>query len=727
MKKLAAVKNRIFLVMSAFLLCLLYAFPVRAAEKVRVGCVDIGNFIQLDQDGYAIGYGADYLNKIAEYAGWEYEYVQAPWGECLDMLRSGELDILLPAEYSEERAKDFLFSSYECCFDFAALIGRKSDERLFYDDYQGFQGIRVGMIKDNFLNGLFDEYSKNHGFSYEAIYYDTGTQIVEALEREEVDAIINGNMEYNMNQKLLAKIDYMPAYFITSVDKPGLMVRLNKALRQIFIDNPYYSAGLYEKYYHEMDRQFAEFTREESQFVKQSGPVTVLVARSDYPFEWYDEKEKTCKGAYVDYMRHLSKVSGLKFEFIPLAPAEDSAGELFGENAQIRLSVFKQQRGGVSGSLKYTIPYYDCSFSLVGKKDEPLNLSSHQRSAMVEKVNGLKEVLEDKYPNWEIVAYETPKDCLNAVEEGNADCAMVSAIKLSADRNLLGMNLVVVDGSTAAAPVYIGVSENASPLLAQVLSKSIAKAGEGAMDEAVYATILSSKENKDFSYFIQSYPLYFAFGVIAVSLLGVGILFMRYDARHQKLQNLILQKKNEELKAAIAMQTLLRRKAQTDALTGLTNKSTTEELCRACLEQAQGEVCALFILDLDDFKHINDQRGHQAGDVVLRAFGDTIHKCVRQDDVAGRIGGDEFMLFMAGIKDTDQLTRFANRIYQALKDNPDFSATCSMGIALGRAGRISYEEMFRMADNALYKAKEDGKNNYHIDSVLDEPENGRAT
>ena len=112
---------------------------------------------------------------------------------------------------------------------------------------------------------------------------------------------------------------------------------------------------------------------------------------------------------------------------------------------------------------------------------------------------------------------------------------------------------------------------------------------------------------------------------------------------------------------------------------------------------------------------------------MLRAFGDTIHKCVRQDDVAGRIGGDEFMLFMAGIKDTDQLTRFANRIYQALKDNPDFSATCSMGIALGRAGRISYEEMFRMADNALYKAKEDGKNNYHIDSVLDEPENGRAT
>lgn len=162
---------------------------------------------------------------------------------------------------------------------------------------------------------------------------------------------------------------------------------------------------------------------------------------------------------------------------------------------------------------------------------------------MVEKVDGLQDVLEDKYPKWEIATYDTPKDCLTAVENGTADCAMVSSIKLSADRNLLGMNLVVVDGSTAVAPVYIGVSDNANPLLAQVLSKSIAKAGEGAMDEAVYATLLSGKENKDFSYFIQTYPLYFAFGVIAVSLLGVGILFMRYDARHQKLQNLILQKR----------------------------------------------------------------------------------------------------------------------------------------------------------------------------------------
>ena len=54
------------------------------------------------------------------------------------------------------------------------------------------------------------------------------------------------------------------------------------------------------------------------------------------------------------------------------------------------------------------------------------------------------------------------------------------------------------------------------------------------------------------------------------------------------------------------------------------------------------------------------------------------------------------MLFMGGIKDADQLTRFADRVYRALKDNPDFNATCSMGIAVGRTGDISYEEMSRL-------------------------------
>ena len=82
------------------------------------------------------------------------------------------------------------------------------------------------------------------------------------------------------------------------------------------------------------------------------------------------------------------------------------------------------------------------------------------------------------------------------------------------------------------------------------------------------------------------------------------------------------------------------------------------------------------------------------------------------------------MLFMSGVKDADQLTRFADRVYKALKDNPDFNATCSMGIAVAMAGSITYEEMFGMADHALYKAKKSGKNKYHIEHIQGETVEG---
>lgn len=702
-------------VLSVFFICISHTIFTPAAETVRVGCVDLGSFIQIELDGHAFGYGAEYLDKVAEYTGWEYDYIQASWEECLDMLRKGEIDLLCPAEYSEERAEDFLFSSYECCFDYAALIGRKSNNSLYYEDYAGFQDIRVGMIKSNFLNGLFEDYAKLHGFTYKPVYYDTGTQMIEALERGYVEAIVNGNMEYNINQKVLARIDYMPAYFITSKNNTALMERLDQALRQVFIENPYYTAGLYDKYYHKMGRLFSEFTREESAFARNSGPITVLVAPSEYPFEWYDAKEKVCKGAYVDYMRNLERISRLRFEFIPGDADESSGEQVIRGRAQVALSVFDKRPYLSDGSLTFTAPYYDCSFSLVGKKDEPLNLAAHQRIAVVRKADIIQDVLRDKYSQWEIFSYDTPQDCLNAVENGSVDCAMISSLKLSADRNMMGADLVVVDESTADASVYMGVSADADPMLVQVLSKSIAKAGEDAMDEAVYAALLSGSRPRDLSYFVQTYPMYFAAGVVTMSLLGAGVMILCYDSRHQKIQNQILQKKNAELEAAIATQRLLQRKAQTDELTGLKNKNTTEELCRACLENTSGESCALFILDLDDFKHINDQRGHQVGDSVLRAFGTTIRSCVRQDDIAGRIGGDEFMLFMSGVKDEQQLSRFADRIYRALKANPDFEATCSMGIVFTETGKQSYEEMFRAADTALYQAKASGKNKYYIE------------
>lgn len=711
-------RHVLLLFFSVLIACILCSFNVHAADRIRVGCVDFSSFMKVDKDGHAVGYGAEYLNKISSYTGWQYEYVEAPWNQCLNMLQDGKIDLLFPAEFSEERARNFLFSDYECSVDVISLVGCKTDSRFYYEDEESFEGIRVGMIKGNYLNRLFDDYARRNGFTYEPVYYDA--RMMDALDRGEVDAILNGSMEYNMNQKLLAKIDYVPAYFITSVNNPGLMNELNQALKQIFMENPYYAAGLYNKYYKKQDGRFEEFTRQEVEFIRSSLPVTVLVSPTDFPFEWYDEEKKECRGAYVDYLKELGRMNGLHFKFIQADPDVPFRRQVEEGKAQVLLSTIERGNGEENRRLTCTAPFYNCTFSLVGKKDKKLDLTSCQRIAVVAKV-GMQDMLEYKYPRWKTVSFDTSGECLDAVKEGFADCAMIASLKLSADKSLLGENLLVVDGSTADIPVYLGVSKDAPPLLGGVLSKMIVKAGEGAMDDAMYATLLSSKKmHRDPSYFIRTYPLYFAAGVIGASILAMAIIFICYDSRYQKIQNQILQKKNEELETAIELQRLLRRKAQTDALTGLKNKAATEEMCRICMERERGERCAFIILDLDDFKQINDERGHQAGDAVLRAIGATLKECIRKEDVAGRIGGDEFMLFMTGIRDREQVMRSVRRIFSALKGNPEFEATVSMGIVLAFTDRMTYEELFQTADEAMYKAKGRGKDKFCIEDFLDE-------
>lgn len=76
--------------------------PTHASKVIKVGCVDLENFLVI-QDGIVSGYGAEFLDEIAKYTSWRYEYVKGTWEECLKWLEEGKIDLLLPAQYSAER------------------------------------------------------------------------------------------------------------------------------------------------------------------------------------------------------------------------------------------------------------------------------------------------------------------------------------------------------------------------------------------------------------------------------------------------------------------------------------------------------------------------------------------------------------------------------------------------------------------------------------------------
>lgn len=157
----------------------------------------------------------------------------------------------------------------------------------------------------------------------------------------------------------------------------------------------------------------------------------------------------------------------------------------------------------------------------------------------------------------------------------------------------------------------------------------------------------------------------------------------------------------------------LKVKSELDLMTGLYNKTTSELLIHENLKSNLIRQSVMFIIDIDNFKSVNDISGHLAGDHVIKIIADLISSHFRKTDIVGRIGGDEFVVLMVDVPSMDIVYRKANELIQIMRYKPNLTipenVTLSIGIAGNGGQETSYAELFEKADQALYRAKEDGK------------------
>jgi diguanylate cyclase (GGDEF)-like protein len=181
----------------------------------------------------------------------------------------------------------------------------------------------------------------------------------------------------------------------------------------------------------------------------------------------------------------------------------------------------------------------------------------------------------------------------------------------------------------------------------------------------------------------------------------------------------------DRLRAQRVALTEAERRAQTDPLTGVLNRrSLIERLDAACLRaRARGLPVALLFIDLDHFKQINDTFGHQAGDACLRAIIDPIHAELRQSDVIGRYGGEEFVVILSSA-DAAAANPIAQRILERVAGvsvdgyGKPIRLTCSIGLAASDTLGVWGENLIAQADAAVYVAKRLGRNQVQMAAPL---------
>lgn len=195
--------------------------------------------------------------------------------------------------------------------------------------------------------------------------------------------------------------------------------------------------------------------------------------------------------------------------------------------------------------------------------------------------------------------------------------------------------------------------------------------------------------------------------------LALGIL-----VANQRRTQLALASANRSITEALLREEQLSR---TDALTGLANVRAFLETVRRELERARRSrqsVCVAY-LDLDNFKRVNDARGHQAGDELLQAVAVALREEVRGGDVPARLAGDEFavLLWNASRAEVEKIgQRLVRRVAELGERYPELGLGASVGIAWFSAPPATEDEVIRAADEAMYRAKGAGKNRVAVEA-----------
>lgn len=164
---------------------------------------------------------------------------------------------------------------------------------------------------------------------------------------------------------------------------------------------------------------------------------------------------------------------------------------------------------------------------------------------------------------------------------------------------------------------------------------------------------------------------------------------------------------------------LLEQKAQRDPLTGAYNKEYSKLLVNKYIAENHDVPGMLLMVDIDHFKNINDTYGHMVGDNIIIEVVKQVTRAFRSNDVIGRIGGDEFIVFVRNVRNPEDQIKQAKKLHEVLRqpvviDGKTINKSASIGIALYPDHADSYEKLIECADEALYKVKDNGRDSFII-------------
>ena len=523
-----------------------------AQKIIRVGSFE-DTFDYVDKNGVRRGYGYELMQALAGYTGWKFEYVKCDWSNCFDKLENGEIDIMGDISYTGERAQKMLFSDDPMGEEKYILYADLSNMDSGISDFKSLDGKRVGVLLGTEPEIMLTEWENKNGIHTEHVNVYNNDDVEKKLANHEIDAFVSLEESIWSEQGIssVATIGKSGIYFAINKDRSDIKTELDRAMRQLDQDSPFFKADLYKKYFTLDYNQI--LTGEEKSWIKEHGAIRIGFLSTDPAIFFMDKETGQLTGTLAEYVSYAKDCLGNQtLEFV--LQEYDNYDELIRalQDREIDMIFYAGRNPYLAEEKGYALTNTAWTYSLMAVTDEK-NFDENEvyTVAVPKEKEALKQHIAFNYPQWKLVDCDSLDDAADMVTNGKADCFLMGASQALIYDNSQNFKSIPLT-KTMEACFAVKTGEG---ILLSILNKTL-KAMPSDMLTSALAIYDSTADKVTFSDFVKDNMLAFfvAVGLFVLSIISIILVLLQKARKAEAVAKLAAndtQKLNDKLEIAL--------------------------------------------------------------------------------------------------------------------------------------------------------------------------------
>lgn len=446
----------------------------KTGRVVRVGVVEAPGLSEIDKYGNHTGLIIDYLNEIAKYTNWEYEYIDVGAEELIGGFLDGEYELMGGTYYSPELEQYFAYPDYSMGGGRVTLLCMKDNDELRSYDLQSLNGKVIGVYeKAGDKIERLKEYLRINGIDCTLKYYTSAEMekeknLYDYLENGDVDLLMGNDLDLDDEFRVVTSFEAQPYYIVTQPGNEELLDGLNMAMENILVADPNFAVEKYEDNYPDLKTADIRLDSEELDYIAKKKTVSVAIVKDWHPFYCIDNTADHHKGMIPDFLSEISDYTGLKFEYVFADSYKEALELLKSGKADIMGGFLDSEEEAFADGMALTKSYVSLNSIIIKNKsaDYP---DSGLVGGILEGRTMPKEIQADK-----VRTFGTSREGMQAVNNGEIDFYYGLSAHMDQEmQNHRYVNLVPVTRVNNSTQISFAMRRPVDTKLFVILNKAI--------------------------------------------------------------------------------------------------------------------------------------------------------------------------------------------------------------------------------------------------------------